>query len=115
MNTVDEILSLLASEQRRNALYYLRQCDGPVPVADVAAAVADEIADRDTEERELHERLRVELRHVHLPKATQLDCVRYDPGLEMVEFGTPSQLLTDVLDTLEALDQSPAQSGTVTQ
>ncbi|MFC6726889.1 hypothetical protein ACFQE1_21430 [Halobium palmae] len=81
MTGVDEVLDLLGDERRRRVLYYLRDADRSesVSVDELVEAVAAAESDggADVEEATL-ERLKVNLQHVHLPKAAEAEFVRYD-------------------------------------
>lgn len=103
--TLDRLCGALASELRRDVLYYLKE--GPDDTANVEA-LAEHLAERDepdapatTDRRK--QAIATELSHVHLPKLDAADVVEYAPDSETVEYAEQ--------ETVEALlDATPGES-----
>lgn len=78
-NTVFEIL---LDEQRRDALYYLSQHVGAVPIDDLTA----QLAHGDGEPtRDRLDAIATGFHHKHLPKLVETAVVRYDPDARTIE------------------------------
>lgn len=67
----DEVLLALSKPIRRRALRRLDDSPSEVPLADLAAALADDPANR--------QRVATGLHHAHLPKLADCGLVDYDP------------------------------------
>ena len=80
--STDIALAMLADESRRLAVQALFERHGPIQVADLAAAVAEQIPaeSSDRSEREIA----TALHHVHLPKLADANLIDYDPRLTTV-------------------------------
>ncbi|QCC60429.1 hypothetical protein NP511_00285 [Natrinema thermotolerans] len=107
MPSLDLVFDLLSNRRRRYALYYLnQQSDGVATVAALAQNVVafERIAaedadrdsarsppDRDADPADERETVRVELRHVHLPKLEDAGVLEHDRRSETVRYwGQPS-------------------------
>ena len=93
MVSLDTIFDLLSSENRRYALYYLTEQDGPVSVNDLVGAVAEW---EDTPPTKTHleqfEQVKVELQHNDLPKSAEVDFIKYDQDEELIQIqGEPPE------------------------
>lgn len=101
---VEQLYDALANERRRSCLRYLGDVEGPVPVSDLATAVAGDVADgEDVAERSTY----ISLIQSHLPKLDAYDVVNYDEDAKTVEPGaafdeTAHCLLTHGTGTPEA-------------
>lgn len=108
MASLDSIFDLLRKEDRRYALYYLDQQDGPVPVDELAAAVTERHGDSNEEDGRLSEfeSVELELLHQHLPKAAEAEFIEYDDERGVIEVsGTPSEF--DAVLTVAELIERP--------
>ncbi|QLD88824.1 hypothetical protein HWV07_07160 [Natronomonas salina] len=74
--STDIALDVLADEYRRLAVEALFGRDGPIQIADLAAAVAEGIHDGTPEDSERE--IATALHHVHLPKLADADLLDYD-------------------------------------
>lgn len=74
--STDIALSVLADEYRRLAVEALFEREGPISVADLAAAVADRHPDERSRSSETE--IATALHHAHLPKLDDADLVDYD-------------------------------------
>ncbi|MFB9807370.1 hypothetical protein ACFFQF_20020 [Haladaptatus pallidirubidus] len=92
MVALDRVFGLLSEERRRYTLYYLEQQTRPVSIDEVAEQVAEWESNPGTVSipEEKFDRIEVDLRHNHLPKASGAEYIRYDPEVEEIEVtGTP--------------------------
>lgn len=91
---LDALAALLGNARRRFVLRYLQLRDAPVPIEELAEAVARWECD-DLDEVTPHRKdcIRASLHHVHLPKLADAGLVRYDRAgdrtwpLENADFG----------------------------
>ena len=75
----DHLFDALAHEYRRAVLSCLRDQDGPVPFADVVEHVSMAIEPAGgIQNGQLHERIKVQLYHSHLPKLEDAGLIEYD-------------------------------------
>jgi hypothetical protein len=108
MASLDTIFDLLSEERRRYVLYYLRKESGPVPVSDLAEAVADRERASSPEEipDEALEQIDVSLRHSHVPKATDAEFIEYDREGGVIRLcGPPPEF--EALVTVAEIIESP--------
>ena len=91
MVSIDTILELLSESRRRYALYHLDGQDEPVPVDELADAVAEMEADQDPGAMgdQWGDRIEVSLEHNHLPKAEDADFIEYEPDNGVVRLTGP--------------------------
>lgn len=75
--STDIVLAVLADEYRRLAVEALFGRDGPIQIADLAAAVAEGIHEGASGDSERE--IATALHHVHLPKLADADLLDYDP------------------------------------
>lgn len=75
--------TLLASEQRRQAIAVLSFADAPVDLDDLTHAVATRGEQSDDEES--IERIKITLHHIHLPKMEDFGVLEYDTEGNVVE------------------------------
>lgn len=78
--SLDDVLSVLADERRRQSLVVICECSDPMDVSMLAERVADRLASDATVDR-----LRASLYHRHLPKIESAGLVEYDPENRLVE------------------------------
>lgn len=88
--STDIALSVLADEYRRLAVEALFGRDGPISVADLAAAVAHGHPDEPSGGSETE--IETALHHAHLPKLDDADLVDYDPRSTTVMAVRPEPL-----------------------
>ncbi|WP_227357087.1 DUF7344 domain-containing protein [Haladaptatus salinisoli] len=112
MAALDRVFDLFSEERRRYALYFLEQENGPVSVDEVA----EQIAEWKTNPRtvpipeEKFDQIEVELRHNHLPKASEAEYITYDPKEEVVEItGSPPEFkaIISVAKVIERPERDP--------
>ncbi|WP_290818771.1 hypothetical protein [Halovivax sp.] len=95
---------IVASDHRRRALKVLRAADGPVSEGEIATRTAERLAENSPPERSPDERdrIRIMLRHVHLPMLAEADLVEWDRERQLVVpgDGPPSaeELVASALD-----------------
>lgn len=112
MENLDQIFDLLSEERRRYALYYLEQQDTPVPVNDLAEQVAEWEADDASEAipEEEYNQIRVDLRHRDLPKASELQYIRYDREagfIELTDAPAEVEAVLHIAKVIERPDRNP--------
>ncbi|WP_192498385.1 DUF7344 domain-containing protein [Halorussus halophilus] len=85
--STDQTFHLLQTQRRRDALWYLKQHDGPVEMSDMAEQVA--AWEYDTTVPELHsnqrQRVYIGLYQTHLPKLDQAGVIDYNQSRGIVE------------------------------
>ena len=100
MVEVDAVLELLGAQRRRYALYFLEEQSEPVPIEDVAEAVAAmEAAGEDAPGD-----VKVSLHHNHLQKADEYEFIQYDSEkgvVELMDSPPHFELLLTVANVLE--------------
>lgn len=112
MASVEDVLELLRDERRRYALYYLRDAGGsePVPIDELAGAVAEMRAAEDEgsvpEERIAD--LKVNLRHVQLPKVNEAEFAEYDPEEGVVRLVREPSAFEALAAVAEVMERSEA-------
>lgn len=98
--TLDALLTALADARRRNVVRYFADNRGPVPLGDLADAVAAMETDRPSPAS-----VRCSLRHVHLPVLESAGVVRADRARGLVEptaSATEFDRVRSLTDTLAA-------------
>ena len=102
---VNRILTALQDDHRRYLLYHLREED-PSTLDEAARRVAawDHECDPADVPGEVHERIRVELYHSHLPKLDDMSVVDYDERSGAIRFRDPPNKLGDFLDLTRSVD-----------
>ncbi len=101
---------LLADRRRRAVLRYLEMADSPVPVDDLADHVALEeqpgesgpVADLGDALLGTRRRIRISLRHVHVPKLEAADAVEFDLETNTVSLREAG---TELLVRLDSVDE----------
>jgi hypothetical protein len=78
--TLDETFGLLKNEVRRHVLVVLGEKSPPIPLSDLARAVATESEDRSATPQQY----KGQLHHVHLPKLNQCGIIEYDPAEKVI-------------------------------
>ena len=73
----DAVFDILQSEGRRTVLRRLDDGDGSVPLAELVAAVVARESDAEFTPDQ-HERVAIDLEHVHLPKLEDAGVIEYD-------------------------------------
>ncbi|SFS80367.1 DUF7344 domain-containing protein [Halostagnicola kamekurae] len=110
MVSLDTVFDLLGDERRRHVLYHLKDSGGEVSVEellDVVAAWETNTPPPEIPEEFLAE-LELELQHVHLPKASTVEFIEYDPAEQTVKIrGAPSEFNTVV--TVARLIERPTE------
>lgn len=102
------VFGSLSDPRRRGVLYYLRD-SGQADVEDLACALAAwerEVACEDVAE-EVSQRVRADLRHVHLPKLEDYRIVDFDARSGTVSYGHPPDVLEDVIDIAATVEDQP--------
>ena len=101
----DKVLSAVANEQRRAIIGSLN--DAPEKTLDydalvdrVAEAVRDEDVGRPDEHRQ---RVRIALRHTHLPKLEEIQVIDYEADTGHIQF-VGDELVEEVLELVELYD-----------
>jgi hypothetical protein len=96
----DEIHHLLKNERRRNALRYLRGCEGPVQMRDIAEQVA--AWEHDTTVQALmsdqRQRVYIALYQAHLPTLDEAGVIDYNQSRGIVEKNPLADRLMRYLD-----------------
>lgn len=94
MESLDKVFDLLSRERRRYALYYLEDCDGPVPIQELAGAIQawESESPPSSLPDDAYKDLIITLKHQHLPKAAQTEFIEYDSEEHTIELtGTPPE------------------------
>lgn len=112
MEILDQVFDVLSEERRRYALYYLEQEGGPVPLEELVEQIAAWETNGGAEaiSEEKFERVELEFYHTDLPKATDLQYIRYDSEAEIVELtGAPPQVeaILSIAKVIERPDRNP--------
>lgn len=105
----DATFELLSHRHRRAVLRSLANCDGTLSVSDLADRMA---AEEGTEEHGAvatwsdavlgtRRRIRVSLRHVHLPMLADRHAVDFDPEANTVSLRAAGSALVDRLDSID--------------
>lgn len=76
--TENERHRLLTAERRRLALKVLEGQTTPIHLADLASEIAEQETGLDAEDREAVKRVKITLRHTHLPMMDELGVLEYD-------------------------------------
>jgi hypothetical protein len=117
MASVDEVLELLRNERRRYALYYLMEGggSGPTHVDELTKAVARmQSEDDESVPDEQLTNLKVNLQHVQMPKADEVEFVEYDGENRTVRLvGEPPEFeaLATVAEVIERGEEDPADAA----
>lgn len=91
---LDGAIKVIADEQRRRVLYYLRD-EGVATVDDLVRHLADDLATPSEESHvDRREHLRTRLLHVHLPHLVAADVIQWDRRSEAVRYEAPSDVLS---------------------
>ncbi|WP_440990621.1 DUF7344 domain-containing protein [Haloarchaeobius baliensis] len=79
---IDRLLDALQDSLRREVVYYFENCTG------AETATLDELVDHidGRVPSPAREELRLQLRHVHLPKLAAADLLEYDPRTDRVRY-----------------------------
>lgn len=94
------VFAALDAERRRLAVVALHDRSGPVPVEDLAEAVAGREADRDPVPEDRHRRVELSLRHADLPKLAWMGLVRRErEGVALTSTQATSQAVELALAT----------------
>lgn len=102
---VDELLSLLADQRRRDLLYRIAATD----VTDVEtlaaqlAAVHEEVS-LDEVSSETQNQVQVDLVHTHLPKLAAAGAIEYDPRSGVIRCRALPPKLRHLVDTCHAIE-----------
>lgn len=112
MDILDQIFDLLSEERRRYALYYLEQQDTAVSVNDLAEQVAEWETNgaSNTIPDAKYKQIKVNLRHRDLPKASELQYIRYDQEagfIELTEAPTEFEAVLHVAKVIDRPDRNP--------
>lgn len=104
-SSVDRILTALQDDRRRYLLYHLREED-PTTLDDAARHVAawDHDCDPADVPDDVHDRVRAELYHTHLPKLDDMSTIDYDERTGAIRLHDPADRLDDFLDLTRAVD-----------
>lgn len=107
MKALDEVFDLLSRERRRYALYYLERQDGPVPVEDLAATIAEWEAggEANGSPGDEYDDVIISLEHNHLPKIEGADFIEYDRAGRQLELSGTASELRVVLSVAKAIEQ----------
>lgn len=103
MASLDTVFELLSNERRRYALYYLKQENRPVSVDELAETIAE--WESDSGEGDPMEHVEIELAHIHLPKATEVDFVEYNPDAGLVEVQGPPPKFNVMASVARVIEQ----------
>jgi hypothetical protein len=110
MASLETVFELLKDERRRYALYYLYERDGPVSVRELVDKI-DEWEDDPApghESLNTFEEIAIELKHVHLPRSSEVEFIQYDPEQGVIQIqGSPQTF--DALITVARLIENPDQ------
>ncbi|MFC4437501.1 MULTISPECIES: DUF7344 domain-containing protein [Natrialbaceae] len=111
MVALDTVFELLRDERRRRyVLYYLNDRDGPVSVRELVTVIdewEDDPAGRH-DSLDTFEEIMVELKHVHLPRSSEVEFIQYDPDQGLIQIqGSPREF--DALVTVARLIEKPDQ------
>ncbi|WP_152418847.1 DUF7344 domain-containing protein [Natronorubrum sulfidifaciens] len=100
--SLDEILSMVAHEQRRVVLRTLTRTDeDAVAVSALTEQVAEQLQNGDLPDDDHRQRVRTALHHIHLPKLDACGMIVYDTETNLVRDGTGKQS-QQLLATLES-------------
>lgn len=91
-NPLDEILSMVAHEQRRVVLRILTHTDeDAVTVSALTEQVAEQLQNGDLPDDDHRQRVRTALHHIHLPKLDACGMIVHDTETNLVRDGTGKQ------------------------
>lgn len=112
MDTLDQIFNLLSKERRRYALYFLDQQDGPVSVEEVIKQVAEWETNGASVSipEEKFEQVELDLLHTDLPKASEVNYIRFDSEKGIIELtGAPPafEAIISIAEIVERPDRNP--------
>jgi hypothetical protein len=107
MASVDDILSLLAPERRRYALYYLKNADGAVPIEELTEEIYawEENDPENSVPTDEFRELLITLEHTHLPKIDEATHVEYDRTNDRIRITGMSSEADVLLSVTEAIEQ----------
>ncbi|GAB7020550.1 DUF7344 domain-containing protein [Halostagnicola bangensis] len=110
MVSLDTVFDLLSDERRRYAIYYLKEHGGEVTVEELLETVAS--WETDTHPPNIPDdflrEIKLELQHLHLPKASSVEFIEYLPEDGVVRVrGQPSEFKTVV--TIARLIEQPSE------
>lgn len=96
---LDRIFGALSNARRRFVLYQVRE-RGPTDEADLATVVAawEQGVPAEAVSAETSREVRIDLRHVHLPKLEDYGLVEYDRRSGTVCYSYPPNVLDDIVD-----------------
>lgn len=103
MVSLDAVFELLSNERRRYALYYLKEQNRPVPIDELAETIGDwdDSAPADPAEKSVE----IELQHEHLPKATEVEYIQYNPDAGLVELQGPPPAFNVITEIARVIEQ----------
>lgn len=107
MKSLDEVFQLLTRKRRRFALYYLEERGEPVTVDELASTIDDWESGSGPGEvpGDRFENVCLELKHEHLPKASEVAFIEYDHREGVVTMsGSPAEFDV-ILSVTEAIEQ----------
>ncbi|MDF9747878.1 DUF7344 domain-containing protein [Natrinema salsiterrestre] len=105
MISVDTVLDLLHDQERRYVFYYLDEQTAPVPIGEVAEAVADMAAPTDGAGISgTSEQIEVSIHHKHLPKMEPLGFVSHHVETNEIEIDDPPTTFDTLLITTKVLE-----------
>lgn len=107
MDSLDPIFQLLTKERRRFALYYLEKQNGSVSVEELADKIQEWENNSTSSDLpyDAYEDIILTLKHRDLPKAAEVEFIKYDPEQRVIEVtGSPSEFNV-ILSVAEAIEQ----------
>lgn len=110
MVSLDTVFDLLSDERRRYVLYHLKDQGGEISIEELLETVASwetNTQPSDVPDDFLRE-VKLELQHLHLPKASNVEFIEYVPEDGVVRVrGQPSEFKTVV--TIARLIEQPSK------
>ncbi len=102
----DEVLSAVANEQRRAIIDSLNSAsERTLDYDTLVDRVADTVRDEDVQEisDEQRQRVRIALRHTHLPKLEEIRVIDYETETGYVQF-VGGEMVQDVIELVKSYD-----------
>ena len=93
--SLDEVFSILAHQQRVTALIALRHARTPERLSNLARRIAGDSRHSGSEEIE---QIAIQLHHCHLPRLAEAEFVTYDPDRATVELTERGRVLAKAVD-----------------
>ena len=99
-DSIDECLELLADQDRRRIIRYLRNVTEREVTIDALVDFMDNGKPFSTADRRSRNQTTVQLHHDHLPKLEYHGVIEYEPELEVVRYQS-NEVIESILDSVQ--------------